>query len=370
MPGIAAGANFNQLIQDLKQSNPRLYDALKLLGASVDNINLELFPPLTFTPQPRPATQVPVLASFSYRIDPDSVLFSWALLSGIAIAYELRVGVTFDTADIVLRSDTNSARLAPMLEGSYTFWVQAIGTEQNSAPLSVNVIIPPIGSFSTNASVIDNNVLLSWIQPVSAFRIEYYEVYRNGTTDLVGTVGGTFFVVFEQASGAYTYNIFAYDVAGNRSPISSASTFVSQPPDFELQAEYKSDLTHAKENAYRDPSPHLIVAIAEETWEEHFVEHNWESPADQVAAGYPIYIQPTNPTAQYDEIHDFGVIINDTVVTISYSIETINPSGHDVAIQLWTSVDNITWSGPFNTESLFVTSIRYLQVIVNFTARN
>ena len=110
-----------------------------------------------------------------------------------------------------------------MLEGSYTFWVQAIGAEQNSAPLSVDVIIPPLGSFSTNASVIDNNVLLSWIQPISGFRIEYYEVYRNGTTDLVGTIGGTFIVVFEQASGAYTYNIFAYDVAGNKSPISSAS---------------------------------------------------------------------------------------------------------------------------------------------------
>jgi hypothetical protein len=289
-------------------------------------------------------------------------------LSGIAIAYELRIGPTFDSANIVLRSDTTSARLAPMLEGSYTFWIQAIGAEQNSAPVSVNVIIPPVGSFSTNASVIDNNVLLSWIQPTSGFRIDYYEVYRNGIVDLVGTIGGTFIVVFEQASGGYTYNVFAYDVAGNKSPISSASASVSQPPDFELQAEYKSDLTHTKVNAYRNPSPHLIIALQTETWEEHFVANGWNSPADQVAEGFPIYIQPTNPTASYDETHDFGTVINDTVVTIAYSIEVIEPVGHNVAVQLWTSVDNVAWQGPYAAETLFVASLRYLRFKASFTA--
>lgn len=361
-------ASFDQLLHGLQQTNPRLYDALKLLAADVHRLNLEVFPPLPYVPPTPPvALAPPVLASFNYTLHPDNVFLFWSLESGNALGYELRKGPVFEAADIILRTDTSGAFVPPLLVGTHRYWLQAIGTESRSVPLFVDVIISPLGGFVVTVAVIDNNVLLTWHEPTSVFRISHYIIRRENV--IIGKVSGTFTVIFEQASGTYNYSITGYDIAGNPSLQSDVSATVLQPPDYELQEQYVSDLTHYKENVLLiDALPsHLLCCVRDETWEEHFMDREWNNIQDQIDDGFPIYIQPTNINGTYEEIHDVGVLLESTVVNINFNTTVIYPLGHDVVVLLSYSADQVTWTDPVPTLNLFAMNLRYLKVTVEFT---
>jgi hypothetical protein len=368
---IGNKTNFDQLIQGLQQTQPRLYDALKLLSADIQKLNLEVFPPLPLIPPTPPAPlPVPIIASFNYSLHPESVFVFWSLESGTAVAYELRLGPVFDSAQIILRTDTTSASLPPMLVGTHKLWLQAIGVEAVSAPVSLDVVIPPLGILTISASVIDNNVLLYWSQPTSVFLIDYYKVMRG--EELIGLTPGTFTVVFEQRAGTYEYSVTAYDVAGNTSPTATIAATVLQPPDYELQDEHVSDLTHEKVNVLREagPPPYLLCCVRTETWEQHFMDRSWTSIQDQIDAGFPIYIQPLTESGSYKETYDIGTVLDGSVVSISWNSEIIYPNGHDIIPNIEYSVDGISWEGPFQTVTVFAASIRYLRVTMEFNALN
>lgn len=103
------------------------------------------------------------------------------------------------------------------------------------------------------------------------------------------------------------------------------------------------------------------------TFAGHFITNGWNSPQDQVDAGYPIYIQPTDPAGYYEEIIDYGTLLTNNIVTVLYNENVIEP-GITVTVYLSTSTDGVSYSSYVAGTSLFVASLRYLKFKLDFTS--
>jgi hypothetical protein len=359
------------LIQGLQNKDPRLYDALILLIKDVEAANNVLFPPIILAPGQTTAPQtVPDVTNFQYELRLDNVRLFWTSPADTILRYVIKQGSDWATANTIATTDTLQIVIDPILVGTTRFLIKAVGedgTESvNATPL--DVIVPPLGIITITSRVIDNNVLLIWTAPTSSFRIATYEV-REGS-DLLGSINGTFIAIFESVSGTYTYKIKAIDIAGNESAEAIIDVTVSQPPDYELQADFLSDLNGTPIRVLRySTGPRLLCCVRNETWAQHFSDRGWTNIQDQLNAGYPLYIHPSEADGSYTEIIDYGLVISNTVATPTYNTEVVYPSGVNVQLSLSYSLDNITYSSPVVvTTSLFIASLRYLKVEVAFTA--
>jgi hypothetical protein len=359
------------LLQDLKSRDPRLYDALVLLLKDVEAANNVLFPPIIIAPGQTTAPQVvPDVVNFQYELRLDNVRLYWTAPSSTILRYIVKQGSDWATANTIATTDTLQIIIEPLLVGTTRFLIKAVGedgTESVNAT-ALDVVVPPLGVITITSRVIDNNVLLIWTSPTSAFRIATYEV-REGI-DLLGSINGTFIAIFESVAGTFTYSIKAIDIAGNESAEVSIDVTVSQPPDYELQADFLSDLDGTPVRVVRySTGPRLLCCVRTETWAQHFSDRGWNNIQDQLNAGYPLYIHPSEATGTYTEIIDYGVVISSTVATPTYNTELVYPTGVNVVLELSYSIDNISYSTPVPvTTSLFIASIRYLKVEVYFTA--
>jgi hypothetical protein len=98
-----------------------------------------------------------------------------------------------------------------------------------------------------------------------------------------------------------------------------------------------------------------------ETWEQHYATRGWASAQDQIQAGYPIYIQPTVSTGYYEEIFDYGTILESSRVTLNYS--GLNVAGSPTT----NTVISISTNGTDYTSypavsNVFATNFRYVKI--------
>lgn len=112
--------------------------------------------------------------------------------------------------------------------------------------------------------------------------------------------------------------------------------------------------------------PVLILPVnTTETWASHFTSRSWTKPADQIAAGYPRFIQPTAASGSYEEVFDLGQTFESSSVNIEYTADVI--AGTPNAI--WTtsvSPDGTTWEIIGSSDG-FATNFRYVKVNVSVT---
>ena len=360
------------LVEGIQHEDPRLYDILKRVSTELIRLNLEVFPPeLASLVQDDAETPAPVLATFTYEILPDNILLSWTLASGSAARYEIREGgASYETGNTVIQTDTSSARIDPLAEGTHRYWIKGIteaGT-YSSAALYVDIVIPAICGFSVTAQVIDNNVLLSWTVPTSVFRLSHYIVSKDGVE--VGTSNSTFITIFENVAGTYEYSVQAVDIAGNLSPISTITASVTQPPDYELRADYTSTLPGTKTEVSLIAGPRLLCNVRTESYQQHFADRGWSNIQDQINAGYPLYIQPSAPVGSYVEIIDYGLVISNTALTVTYNSVLVAGLGVTIVAQIETSTDGVSYTAPVVATTLFVASLRYARLTFTFTALN
>ena len=97
------------------------------------------------------------------------------------------------------------------------------------------------------------------------------------------------------------------------------------------------------------PTKRMILPVVDETFQDHFDDHTWTTPQDQVDATYPIFIQPTNPTAKFVATHDVGVLIPDSVlINITAPIQqVVTTVDAECTIEGYTA--NATWTTFTNT---------------------
>jgi hypothetical protein len=355
------------LIQGIQLDNPRLYQILQELNRGLMLVQDELFPLVLESQAPPAEVPIPVLpGSISFIFTPTTVRFNWTEVLG-AYGYELRKGPSFEFGLFLFRIMSLQADIDALKVGTHEFYMKTLNSNGvfSTDSLSIVVTVPPIGTISLISTVIDNNVLLRWVAPVSTFRILTYEAYRNGI--FAGNVDATFFSFFENVAGAYRYGIVSVDIAGNKGPLAETTVEVQTPPDYALQDTRVSGLNGTRVNVIRDPYiPSLIACWAPSTWEEHFVNFGFATIQAQVDAGYPIYIQPTATTGSYEEVIDYGVVIQNTIITVTWNF-FVHQELTTIIVKLATSEDGVTYTPFVAGVSLYSPSMRYLKIRLEFT---
>lgn len=294
-------------------------------------------------------------------------VLTWAApTSAFAIDhYVVRYGADYASGTEVGQVKGTTLQAPVNFSGTRNFWVAAVdsaGNTSSAALATINIANP--AAITATAQVVDNNVLLYWTAPVTGtLPILTYEI-RSGATygasTLVGTKAGLFTNLFETVAGTYTYWITAIDTGGNYGTPASVSATMSQPPDYVLLNDYNSAFGGTFSNAVLDAGAVVLPINTTETYGDHFTTGGWATPQDQIDAGYPIYIEPSQSTGYYEEIVDYGTVIASSKITLTPTYQTIaGTPGVDVTVSY--SNDGITYTSPVSALTLFATSFQYVK---------
>ena len=362
------------LVEHLKTKDPKLHEALTLLNDGLSGVTDALEPAniLAFlAPELLPIPQN--VLTFTYFILPTELRLNWTSNDPFIALYEIREGTVWATAAFRVRTPSLQADLSPTTTGVHTYLIKTInrnGIYSDDPPVSLIVAVDPISSFTVNANVVDNTVLLYWTIPFSPFAITYYQVEKNTGLGyvLIGKISGTFISIFEQVSGTYTYAITPVDVAGNLGPMISIQATIDQPTDFELTDTRISTLNGTRVNVILQDNGRLLCCESDaDSWDAHFTTPAWASPQDQVSAGFPIYIQPDLLTGSYEETIDYGVVLPANAIALSWSANPISGSVGISTEFYYKKLIGDPFLGPFPGPSNFITDARYVKFKFNFT---
>lgn len=317
---------------------------------------------------------VPSAPVVSYELANDQIKINWTVPgSTLGIeSYEVRYGSTWQTAASLGTVKGTTLSTPAKWLGDRIFWVAGIDPAGNyGTPGQRTITITAPQAPSMSQQVVDNNVLLFWTTPASMLPIDTYELRRGSTwatATVIGTKTGNFTTVFEMSAGNYTYLIAARDVAGNLGTVASITTTVSQPPDYVLRV--NSDVVSTTNtpagtfvNAARDTDGSYVLPVnSTETFAQHFTSRSWTSPDNQIAAGYPIFIEPALSPGYYEETIDYGMLIASTKVNVTAS--GIVLSGSPTTVIDISVKANLAdpWTVFPNTTNVLVSSFRYVKV--------
>lgn len=202
----------------------------------------------TLEPDHQPPT-VPTLSGGT--VTSTSAALSWSAASddfGLG-GYKLyRDGTLIQTLSTTSFTDTG---LAPST--SYTYEVNAYDRVGNESARSVPVVLttlapdiqPPTAPTLTRGTVTSNSVALSWSAASDDFGLAGYKLYRNN--NLLQTLSATSYTNTGLAANtSYSYEVSAYDLAGNESARSNLVVGTTLPaanllpsaanPGFETQS--------------------------------------------------------------------------------------------------------------------------------------
>lgn len=299
----------------------------------------------------------------------ENIVITWGAVQGTmpTDAYEIRYGGTFAGGVSLGTIKGTSFSTKAQWSGARTFWVAAIdinGTTGATGSTSATVNAPT--SVTVTQEVIDNNVLLKWGDATATLPVDFYELRKGGTwatATVIGRISSRFTAIFESAAGTYTYWLAGYDVAGNLGAQSSVTAQVNQPPDYVLQYDQNSTFTGTKTNIATDLDGSQLVPVStSETWQTHFTSRSWNTPQDQINAGYPIYAQPSQTSGSYEEVFDYGTVLAGTKITATLTYDVV--SGAPVVTPT-ISVRKLAtdpWTDYAGLSSVFVTDFRYVKV--------
>jgi hypothetical protein len=358
------------LIRIEDKANPTLFRALQLMIDDLYKINEEVFPskPIRGIDQGGIALPLGPVQNFTGTAYPDNLRLDWDDLSG-AFRYHIKMGSDWDTARHILLTATDMANVDPvflhLVYGTYNFIIRAMNIDgELGDSAAATLIIPVIPAPDLNLEVVVANVLLRWTVPPSAWRIDYYNVYKDNI--LIGSISGTFKLIQEQAGGTYAYSVEAVDIVGNistRSPAKIAD--LHDPSEFEFVDELSADYTGTYVNTVHtiiDGIEGVLGPIPVLTWQDHFLTFGYNSPQDQVDAGYPVYYQPTHlGTGSYEEVFDFGQVYENITIVVDYNKQQVNGTT-EVTIELAYSEDGITYSTTTFGSSVYAIKFRYVKV--------
>lgn len=251
-----------------------------------------------------------------------------------------------------------------------------------------SILVPlykPKAVDNLKAEVIDNNVLFYWDIPslktnpldaneqISRLPVAYTKFKKGSdwaTAEDLGNKSGSFTTLYERIGGTYTYWAAAVDTEGNEGIPTSTTVKVNQPPDYVFYNELTSNLTTGTlVNAVRDPNTNqiLIPVDTSETWTTHFSSRSWSTPDDQIAAGYPYFMQPGTSSGTYTETFDFGTVISSTQASLTIGRSNIS-GAPSLSYEIQSSTDNVTFTTVgSNTDSVNLQNFRYLKVIIVVT---
>lgn len=324
---------------------------------------------LTFVGPPVPNITGFTASFFDTSATSATVTLTWANVApdfGLT-GYQISYGST------VLTTGSNTITLPADWLGDRAFTVRTIDQLGNLSSGYTQTVTKQAPNSPTGfrAQVIDNTVMLYWQQPsVTTLPVSHYTLRRGATwggADVdYGRKDGLFTTVNETSGGTYTYWVATVDTDGNESTPVSITAVVAQPPDFVLYGEFASTFTGTKSSAILEAGAVVLPVNTTETWASHFTSRSWSTPQDQIDAGFPVFIQPSNSPGYYEETFDFGTLLASSRVSAAYATTTV--AGSPVIVPtVSTSPDGTTWSDFEGQNQIFATNFRYVKVRVTVT---
>ena len=305
------------------------------------------------------------VSGLTYTIKSNGVLISWNENSDLDLyGYNIYI----DDQLVVEKLQATNYLFADLPLGIHYIDAEAIDTSgnvsENKARTSID--ISPAAISGISAQTIDNNVLLRWEATAGTVAIDHYRVEKDGV--LIGSAKTTFTTIFETESGEYLYSVTPVDVFGNDGTAKSISAKVSKPPDYVLKIKWDSNFSGTKTSIHLDAEAGKMVLPVNvtETFEEHFVNNGWTTPQDQIDAGYPLYIEPFQNAASYEEIFDYGTVLASAKITVTVTKNVIMGSVAEVCT-ISVSGDGITWTDYAGTYSVYATNFQFVKVKLDYT---
>jgi hypothetical protein len=226
---------------------------------------------------------------------------------------------------------------------------------------------PPV---DLRTQVVDNTVMLYWTLPVrTSLPIDHILIKKGSswnTAIVLGEKKGEFTTVNESTGGNFTYWLAAVDTEGVESSPVSVTTLVSEPPDFVFHGEFSSDFSGTKSSATFDGTVLALPVNTTETFAQHFTTRSWNTPQDQVNAGFPIFIQPSGGTGFYEEVFDFGQPLASSRVMLNFTGNVI--AGSPVVVsKISLSLDNSTYVDYNGVTDVFGLNFKYVKIRITVT---
>lgn len=305
----------------------------------------------------------------------EQVVLTWDASSGsLPVDYYEVYDTAVSNANLLSRQYSTVYR-NKVLWLNKTFYVRSVDTAGNTGTARVVIVSVATGQVNNlTTEVIDNNVLFRWSETRGSLPILAFELRRGATwaaASVIGTKSGGFTTVFEapQTTVNFTYWLAAVDTAGNYGTPVSVTATVSQPPDYVLAASFVSTYTGTKNNAVVDGGAMVMPVNTSETWSTHFSARGWATPDAQVAAGYPVFIQPGTTTGYYEEVYDYGATLAAMKLTVAYLLTTIAGSV-SASVAITTALDAGFTSNVqvFSGSTAYSTNFRYVKFRVTVTA--
>jgi predicted phage tail protein len=304
----------------------------------------------------------------------ENLVLTWGAVQGTLAteSYEIRYGASFAAGTTVATIKGTSFSTKAQWSGARTFWIAAVdlsGSVGTAGSFVATVTVP--SAVTITQEVIDNNVLLKWSDATATLPVDYYELRKGATwatAAVIGRVSARFSVVFESSAGTYKYWLAGVDVAGNLGTQSNIDALVNQPPDYQLEYDLNSTFSGTKSNFVQFDGGWLTPVDTAETWQSHFTSRSWNTPQDQINAGYPIYAMPSTSAASYEEVIDYGTVLAATKITATLSYTSTAGS---VTVTPRISVRKLVtdpWTDYNGVSAVFVTDFRYAKIRFDFAS--
>ena len=319
------------------------------------------------------------VATTSGSFGGDTIVLSWSAVSGsLSTAfYEVRFGTsasTFATATVLGTVQGTTYPVKANWVGTRRFFIAAVDIIGNyGAAATYDAVVAAPAQPAITQQVIDNNVLLQWSDATQTLPILYYELRKGATWDsavAIGTKQGKFTTVFESVSGVYTYWLAGVDSAGNVGTPGNVSAQVNQPPDYVLKLNVDSTFTGTGTNVAAQGGVLFASVNTTETWQGHFTApgRDWNTPKDQIDAGYPFYALPSQATGQYYEDVDYGTVLSGTKVSITLTSSSVTGSTTITPTIKTKKLSTDGWTTFAGVTSVYATDFRYIRAQYDFAS--
>lgn len=324
---------------------------------------------VSFTP-----TTVPNITDIGYSysdtaLTSASIILNWADVNNSQFDID-HYEVSYDTTVITVKANTITVPADWI--GEKIFTVKAVDTHGNkSSGYSESIAkLAPNPPYDLKTQVVDNTVMLYWTLPDRTSLPIDHVIIKKGSTwvssTLVGEKKGGFTTINESQGGNFTYWMVSVDTEGIQSTPVSVTTLVSEPPDFVFHGEFDSSFTGTKSSAATDGIILALPINTTETFQQHFTSHSWNTPQDQVNAGYPIFIQPSGGSGYYEEVFDFGQPLASSRVSLNYKGVVVAGSP-TVVTKISLSLDNTTYVDYNGVTDVFGLNFRYVKIRIAVT---
>lgn len=297
------------------------------------------------------------------------VELSWDAVPELDVSYyEIRLGSTWAGSTLIEKTAATSYLWAAQTTGGYTVLLAAKDTSGNySDAVAVSLDVDaPSAPRNITAQVVNNMITLRWDAPAThSFPIREYRIYKrvSGIDELLGSVNANIKTLMEFTAGVYTYVIRAVDTYGNEGAPGSITIYVDPPPMFELLSDVILEPTDATTTNAIIDGEYLVMPIdPTQTVQSHFEDNSWDTPQDQIDAGFPIFIQPAIALpANVTHVIDYGATVAGCLISLSFVGEWVDGDG-TVTPTIGYSTDGTTYTDTVDVSQVYSDSFRYVRV--------